>query len=100
MRSSAAPESATAPISAARRSTTGPDAAVRRSSAASWNTTASPSAVSCTSHSIANPPATAARAAESEFSITPFVRSCRPRWAMGRPTSQSGAFGSPITGGC
>src|SRR3954451_20550320 len=78
--------------SAARRSRTGPRSGVSRSRVKSWNTTASPSAVSCTSHSIAYPAAMAASAADKVFSTMPAARSCRPRCAIGRATSQGSAF--------
>src|SRR5947209_14547428 len=52
---------------------------------------ASPSAVSWMSHSIAKFPDIAARAAAGMFSMMPRSRSCRPRWAIGRAVSQSGA---------
>src|SRR5579863_1206370 len=43
---------------------------------------------------MAKPCAAAASAASSVFSMTPRASSWRPRWAIGRRMSQSGAFGA------
>src|ERR1700730_8422532 len=50
---------------------------------------ASPSALICKSHSMAELAAAAAAKAEGVFSITPAPASCRPRCATGRAISQS-----------
>src|ERR1700720_798183 len=50
---------------------------------------ASPSPLSCTSTSMPNPAAIAARTAAAVFSIRPLVGSCSPRCAIGRAVSQS-----------
>src|SRR5450756_2140827 len=52
---------------------------------------ASPSALSWMSHSMPKLPAIAASAAPAMFSMMPWARSCRPRWATGRAVSQAGA---------
>ena len=82
------PEMAIVSSSATLRAFTSPVCPVRRSSTKSWKTTASPSDVNCTSHSMAKPPAIAASAAVMVFSMMPFALSWRPRWAIGLATSQ------------